>query len=62
MKKTIKKNWLKALIISVSLLLTNCSVEEEVISGSHFGPQNKKFTYSNFLKESKVKDFDIFSK
>jgi hypothetical protein len=62
MKKTIKKNWLKVLIISVSLLLINCSVEEEVISGSHFGPQNKKFTYSDFLKETKIKDFDIFSK
>lgn len=62
MKKTIKRNWLNALIISVSLLLINCSVEEEVISGSHFGPQNKKFTYSDFLKETKVKDFDIFAK
>lgn len=61
MKKPIKKNWLKALIISFSLLLINCSVEEEVISGSHFGPQNKKFTYSDFLKETKVKDFDIFA-
>jgi hypothetical protein len=60
--KTIKKNWLKGLIISVSLLLINCSVEEEVISGSHFGPQNKKFTFQDFKKETKIKDFDIFSK
>jgi hypothetical protein len=60
--KTIKKNWLKGLIISVSFLLINCSVEEEVISGSHFGPQNKKFTFQDFKKETKIKDFDIFSK
>ena len=53
--KTLKKVWFKTFILALSFIAINCSVEEEVISGSHFGPQNKKFTYSDFLKETKVK-------
>lgn len=43
--KTLKKVWFKTFIFALSFIAINCSVEEEVLTGSHFGPQNKKFTY-----------------
>ncbi|RAR51048.1 SprT-like domain-containing protein [Flavobacterium lacus] len=50
------------LLVVVPLLFLNCSSEEDFVTGTHFSPHNKKFTFSDFKKETGLKNFSFVKK
>ncbi len=50
------------LFVSIPFLFLNCSSEEDFVSGTHFSPHNKKFTFADFKKETGLKNFSYIKK